>query len=389
MRHGLALVMLCALAVLLAGPAGATVWTISSIAALQNAVNSAQPGDIIEVVNGTYTLTSFDGIMIQDKNNLTIRSQSGNRDAVIIKGQGISNNNVGFVFKIFRSDYITLENMTLRDVYWHCVQLNEGSSNFILRNLYMWDAGEGPVKTTVLPNVLDLYCDDGLIENCVIGYTTTGMRSVVEGIDLIASARTVIRNNDFYNAKAKKQVGYGFFVKGNGEDTVVDNNYFQNCDIALSFGDGLCPWDYSRYLQEHPEHRRGIMKNNVVHGTYDVGIYLVEATDFKCYNNTVWSTYRSGSSIDFRYTQTSGTCYNNICSQNYRLRDGATPTLSNNVWNAPTSLFVNQAGGNYHLVSTATQAINQGLDTTADVPYDMDGETRPKGAAVDIGADEF
>ena len=389
MRTMLALLAMCVLAVVVAGPASATLWTVSTVAQLQSAVNSAQPGDIIELTDGTYTVTAYNGILIQDKNNLTLRSQSGNRDAVIVKGQGINDRDIYFTFQLVRSDYITLENMTLRDTYYHCVQLNEGSSNYVLRNLYLWDAGEGPVKTTVLPGVLDLYCDDGLIEDCVIGYTTTGMRSVVEGIDLIASARTVIRNCDFINAKAKKQVGYGFFVKGNGEDTVVDNCYFQNCDIGLSFGDGLCPWDYSRYLQEHPEHRRGIMKNNVVHGTYDVGIYLTEATDFKCYNNTVWSTYRSGSSIDFRYLQTTGTCYNNISSQSYRLRDGATPTLSNNLWNAPASLFVNQAGTDYHLVSTATQAIDQGLDTTADVPYDMDGETRPKGSAVDIGADEY
>jgi hypothetical protein len=50
---------------------------------------------------------------------------------------------------------------------------------------------------------------------------------------------------------------------------------------------------------------------------------------------------------------------------------------------------VDQPNKDYHLVSTATDAIDQGCDTLADVPYDMDWESRPKGSAIDIGADEY
>lgn len=378
------------LVVLSACLAHATVWTVSSIPALRSAVASAAPGDIIELTDGTYTWSDLStACTITGKNNLTIRSQSGNRAACVIKGGGISNKKTQFCFKLYGSNYITIENMTLRDVYWHCVQVNEGSSYLTLRNLYMWDAGEGPIKTTVL-GASGPFSDYGLVEDCVIGYTTTGQRTVVEGADLIASKGWVIRNTEFYNVLGKGSgVAYGCFAKAASEDTVIDNCYFQNCFIAISFGGGGSPIDIHRNSAPY-EHYGGLMSNNVVHLTKDVAIYMNLANGFKVYNNTLWSTFTNGgSSIDLRFVGTDGTIYNNICSQSYRLRDGATGTFANNIFNASAGLFVNQAGADYHLVSTATSAIDQGLDTTADVPYDMDGQTRPRGSAVDIGADEY
>jgi len=374
-----------------ATPQSGQVVEVSNYQELLAAAQAATPGTIIELLDGVYDVTNTDGIMLTDKTDVTFRSKSGNREAVIVQGEGISDRDVWFIFKFYNCHYMTVQDMTMKDVYWHHFQLNEGCNYFTVQNCVMWDAGEGPIKTTVAdcanPNY---YSDFGLVEDCVIGYTTGGKRTVVEGIDLIASADWVITNTEFYRAKKQGgQVGYGFFVKANGADTVVENCYFEDCDIPLSFGNGQSPSSIARYCQDNPETLRGIMRNNVVHGTQDVGIYLNKASDFKVYNNTVWSTYSGGSSIDFRYPETYGECFNNIFSQGNRFRDGGTATLSNNLWNAPASLFVDQANGDYHLVSTATAAIDQGLDTSADVPYDMDWESRPKGSDVDIGADEF
>ncbi len=281
--------------------------------------------------------------------------------------------------------------MTLRDVYWHCVQVNEDSDYCTLRNLVMWDAGEGPVKVTS-PGHSGPYSDYGLIEDCVIGYTTQGMRDVVEGIDIVGSVGWVIRNCEFYNVTKGPDpdlVGYGFFAKGNSQDTVVEGCYFENCDIPLSFGGGGTAPEWFRDGDMTYEHRGGIMRNNVVNGTKDVAIYMNSAHDFKVYNNTLWSTFAGyDSSIDSRFNS-SGEIANNICSQYYHLRDGGAATEHHNLWHASLSLFEDPGSGNFHLVSGATSAIDQGADLTADVPTDMDGQTRPIGAAVDIGADEY
>jgi len=386
----LALLSLFPAAALSTARVSAATITVSSVSELRSAVAAAAPGDVIELTDGVYQWTESTLVTISDKSNLTIRSQSGNRAAVVLQGAGI-NGGTQFVFKLYRSPHFTAENMTLRDVYWHCVQVNEDSDYCTLRNLVMWDAGEGPVKVTS-PGHSGPYSDYGLIEDCVIGYTTQGMRDVVEGIDIVGSVGWVIRNCEFYNVTKGPDpdlVGYGFFAKGNSQDTVVEGCYFENCDIPLSFGGGGTAPEWFRDGDMTYEHRGGIMRNNVVNGTKDVAIYMNSAHDFKVYNNTLWSTFAGyDSSIDSRFNS-SGEIANNICSQYYHLRDGGAATEHHNLWHASLSLFEDPGSGNFHLVSGATSAIDQGADLTADVPTDMDGQTRPIGAAVDIGADEY
>jgi len=375
-----------------ATPQSGEVVVVSNFQELKAAAQAATPGTIIELLDGIYYLDNANGIMLTDKSGITFRSQSGNREAVVLQGEGISDRGTQFTFKLYNCHYITVQDLTMNNVYWHHFQLNQGCNYITIQNCVMWDAGEGPIKTTVTDCANpEHYSDYGLVEDSVIGYTVGGKRSVVEGIDLIASENWVISNCEFYRAKKQGgQVGFGFFCKANGADTVVENSYFEECDIAISFGGGLAPGSVSRYCDDTWEHHRGIMRNNVVHLTQDVGIYMNDAADWKIYNNTLWSTFGAAdSSIDVR-NGSYGEIFNNICAEGYRLRDGDTQaTVSNNIFFADSSLFVDQANGDYHLVSTATDAIDQGCDTTADVPYDMDWESRPKGSAVDIGADEY
>jgi hypothetical protein len=381
------------LALSFASAASAATWYVNNITELRNAVASAAPGDTILLNDGTYSFTDTTGCLIEDKSDLTIGSTSGNRNAVVIKGGGINDKKTQFCFKLYRSDYITFEDITMRDVYWHCVQVNEGSEYTTFRNLVMWDAGEGPIKGTS-PGISGPYCDYGLVEDCLIGYTDTGERTCVEGIDLVGCVGWTITNCDFIRARKSggaAKVGWGFFAKGNSQDTVVENNYCEDCDIGLSFGGGGTDPVYFRDGDTTYEHRRGIMRNNVVNRTKDVAVMMLYAQDYKIYNNTLWSTFvLADSSIDIRYLS-NGWIYNNICAEGYRLRNvpDSQAIESNNIWFASASLFVDQPNGNFHLVSTATAAIDQGLDTTADVVYDMDWQTRPRGSAVDIGADEY
>jgi len=364
--------------------------TVSTIGKLVTAIRNSQPGDIIELVDGVYQLRSGNGIVIQDKSDLTIRSKSGNRDMVILQGHGINSDLVSFVFKLYRSTHITLQDLTMKNVYWHHVQINEGSSYFTLRNLVMVDAGEAPVKVTS-PGGKGPFSDYGLIENCWLGFTDKGTRDVVEGIDIIASVGTVIRNCKFYRVRTGKwstNVGWGVFAKCNAQDTIIENNYFEDNDIAISFGNGGCPAVSARYGDITYQHRGGIIRNNVVNRTKDVAVYINSATNFKVYNNTLWSTFKAGrSSIDVRFNS-HGDIFNNICREGYRLRNRGKANLAGNIWNANSSLFVDQPNSNFHLDSTATKAIDQGVDTSGDVPCDMDWQPRPFGLTVDIGADE-
>ena len=372
-----------------------TLVTVSNMADLQTAVNNASPGTIIEITDGTYVLTT-NGIQVNDKEDLTIRSQSGNRNAVVIKGNGIDGY-PEFCFKLYRSDHITFENMTLRDVYWHCFQLNEGSKNCVFRNLYMYDAGEGPIKTTI--NGQDgPWSDNGLVEDCVLGYENGSTRGCIEGADLIASSNWVFRRVQVLRCYGRppetSSPGYGIFAKGNSLDTIIEDSYFEDCGVAISFGGGGTPANYKRFYVTQ-EHTGGIMRNNVVRRTglsipiNDCGIYMNKAVGYRVYNNTLWTTSEGGGSIDIRFLESTGEVYNNLANQGLNLRDGGTAIEATNIWHCPADLFVDQPHGDFHLVSSATSALDQGTDTGGWVKHDMDGERRPKGAAIDIGADEY
>ena len=371
-------------------PQAWTVVTVSSLPDLRTAITNAAPRTIIQIASGSYLL-DVNGIEINDKTDLTIRSQTGNRSDVVIHGNGIEGY-PEYCFKLYRSDFITLQDMTLRDVYWHCIQTNEGSEYSTYRNLYMWDAGEGPIKGTS-PGATGPFSDYGWVEDCVFGYTNGSTRGSIEGIDIVALAGWVVRDSQFYNAYGDpyytSSPGWGMFAKGNSMDTIIENCYFENCGIAMSFGGGGTGVQYFRNGDATYEHRRGIMRNNVVHNTNDVAIYMNSAQDYSIYNNTLWSTFSgANSSIDIRYNSW-GRIYNNTCHQSYQLRDGGLATVSNNLWNVDGSLFVNQPGKDYHLVSSATSAINQGRSPDGWVNFDMDWQSRPRGAAWDIGADEY
>jgi hypothetical protein len=180
-------------------------------------------------------------------------------------------------------------------------------------------------------------------------------------------------------------------------DTTIEDCYFEDCGIAISFGGGGTP-DYYKRNYVLQEHTGGIMRNNVVRRTglsipiNDVAVYMNKAAGCRIYNNTFWTTSEGNTSIDMRFDLTYGWIYNNVCSQGLGLRDGGQAVQSNNLWSQAgneSSLFVDYLNNNFHLKSTATTAINQGLDPSGWVLFDFDGESRPKGGAYDIGADEY
>jgi hypothetical protein len=106
-------------------------------------------------------------------------------------------------------------------------------------------------------------------------------------------------------------------------------------------------------------------------------------------NNTVLlsGTYRAA--IEYRYPGASGLLIaNNLIDATIWAREGATATLASNVLNASPDMFVNVSAGDLHLTSSAQAAIDQGI-AVPDLVNDWDGDSRPMGAAFDIGADEY
>ena len=389
----------------LAPPTGNVV-NVSTVVELQNAVNSAAAGTTILVADGTYNLN---GVYLRfDTPNVTLRSASGNRDAVILDGDYVTTEIVQIV-----ASNVTIADVTLREAYYHPIHVmsSTGShtSNTLIYNVHIVDPGEQAIK--INPAAAGYFTDAGVIACSHIELTDAGRTHIrnncyTGGVDAHQSRSWIVRDNlieGFWCQVGLSEHGVHFWT--GSRDTIVERNTLVN--NARGVGFGLYESGSGRTYGDNPcptavgyvDHYGGIVRNNFVFANraelfaseygFDCGICLWQECGAKALHNTVVSTQPPFSSIEWRFNNTVVEIINNLVSHNLRDRGGA-DTLAANLQNAPLALFVDGANGNLHLNATASAAIDQGAAFAAGLcDDDIDGNARPIGSARDIGADEY
>lgn len=366
--------------------------SVNSLSDLQNAIDNAPyEGRVITLEAGTYNQTI--GIIVENKNNITIQGETNNYDDTKIIGPGMLNEQPFSInIKVKNADYIVIRNLTIQDSYYHSIQIKPNSYYFHADNLKTWDNGESGFKVASPSHYEEGlgYADYGIIENCFIGNTTTARNESVEGIDIVAAKGWIIRGNTITRIlKPSGNPGYAIFAKGNAIGTIIENNFIYDAAIALSFGGGGTGSQYFRNNDQTYEHRGGIMRNNIIYNMSDAGIYMNKANNFKVYNNTIIDIGPGTGAIETRFSGSIGEVVNNLTNGTLKPRNGGLFSVtSNNYTHATNSMFVNASGHDFHLVSSATDAIDQGM-TLSEVKKDYDGYFRPQGTAYDIGAYEY
>ena len=387
----------------LPAPSGNIV-NVSTVSALENAVNNASSGDTILIADGTYTLN---GVYLRiDTPNVTLRSASGNRVAVVLDGNYITTE----IIQIVASN-VTVADATLREAYYHPIHVMTSAAgdtvNTLIYNVHLIDPGEQAIK--INPAVDGTYPDDGVIACSHLELTDAGRPFIrnncyTGGIDAHQAEGWTIRDNLIEGFWCQNGLSeHGIHLWRGCRDTLVERNTLRenargigfglaDSGDARTYGDNPCPSAGGGYV----DHYGGIIRNNFVFVSsaslfaseygFDCGICLWQACGAQIFNNTVVSTQAPFSSIEWRFDNTDIELRNNLVSHNLRDR-GGTAVLSHNLQNAPLALFADAANGDLHLLGTATAAIDQAI-ALAEVSDDVDGEPRPAGAAPDIGADE-
>ncbi|HFQ93417.1 MAG TPA: hypothetical protein ENK32_05375 [Anaerolineae bacterium] len=379
--------------------------SVSTVTELENAVNNAAPGDAILIADGTYNLN---GVYLRlDTPNVTLRSASGSREAVILDGNYVTTE----IIQIAASN-VTIADVTLQKAYNHPIHVMTTAAgdtlNTRIYNVHIIDPGEQAIK--INPAADGTYPDDGLIACSRIELTDAGRPSIrnncyTGGIDAHQARGWTVRDNrieGFWCASGLSEHAVHFW-RGS-RDTVVERNTLNDNARGVGFGldasgngrtyaDNPCPGAGGGYV----DHYDGIIRNNFVFAGrselfaseygFDCGVCLWQACGAQALNNTVVSTQAPFSSIEWRFANTDVTIANNLVSHNLRDRGGAA-VLSNNRQNAPLTWFVDGGNGDLHLRGTAVSAIDQAVSLAA-VTDDVDGDGRPVGPAPDIGADEW
>jgi hypothetical protein len=367
------------------------------IAALLSVAQDAEPGTTVLLADGLYTLSPGQSIEVR-VSRLVIRSESGNRDAVIIQG---GQNNI-----VVRASGVILADMTLRQPRFHNVQLRGelGLSDDRLYNLHLLDAGKQFVKVNAEDGSRGRYADHGLVACSLIEYTTFSKGTDVSkpdytnGVDILAGKGWVIRDTMFRRIRSEEgPAGPAILAWKNSLETKILRNVIVDSWRGIALG--LLPPDVLTRGGPHVlyDHQDGLVANNVflaVHEPADSAIETQYARNTRIVHNTVFK--REGLphnvpwSIEYRFPPTTAIIENNLANQPIVKRDPLPleeAQLAGNVTDAQAAWFRNVLHEDVHLVPDAP-AIDQGV-FLIDIPTDLDGEPRPSGSAFDPGADEF
>lgn len=358
---------------------------VSTERELQAAMQNLKSNSTVRIAPGTYNLSRT--LYIRDVNNVAIRGATGKHDDVVLVGRGMSNRDHGGVphgIWIGGSHDVLIADLTVRDVYYHCIQLNPGAEAPHLYNLRLADAGEQIVKVSTDGKE---GVDDGVVEYSIIEFTKTARGTYTNGVDVLGAKNWIIRHNLFRNIRApqgKGLAGPAVLMFHGCRDGITEGNVFLNVQYGIAYG--LDP-------KRHDDNQGGIIRNNFFYRgrdqSGDVGIVLNNSPGTKVLHNTVILSGTYPNAIEYRFPPTAGVEIRyNLCDAAVTKRNGARGTVSDNLTRAVPAWFVDLAVGDLHLSLGAAAAIDK-AGAHGDVSTDYDGETRPVGAAADIGADEF
>ncbi len=365
----------------LPAPSGKVI-IVNNVTELQNALSSANAN------NGNTTILLNKGIYILNSNllyigsnmsHLSIRGATGNRDDVTIKGQGM-NGGVTHIFNVASSNF-TLADMTIGWVFYHPIQIH-GESNAdsaFIHNVRIVDGNEQFIKISGSSTETNI-ADNGIIECCSFEFSSgIGNQYYTGGVDGHHCSNWIVRNNTFKHLRSPdgNLAEHAIHFWSNSRDIICENNLIIDCDRGIGYG-----------LGDDPTRGNfgGIIRNNFVHTSRDVGIGIERTPDVKIYNNTVW-TDNYFNSIEYRFTNTINThIANNLTNKSIGLREGASGLVENNFNNAINSMFVDATNHDYHLASANVNLIGKGKPFS-DVIVDFD--CKPRGNTNDIGADQY
>lgn len=392
-------------------PASGATRLVSTVQQLEQAVNGAASNSTILIADGTYNLN---GVYLRvDTPGLTLRSVSGNRDAVILDGNYVTTE----IFQIVASN-VTIADLTLREAQDHPIHVVSTESadtlNTLIYNVHIIDPGEQAIKVNPYTGSnAQHFIDNGMIACSHIELTAAGRSHIrndcyTGGIDIHQARGWVIRDNTIEGFWCPSGLSeHAIHMWRSCRDTTVERNLLRDNARGVGFGmatsgsgirtypDDPCP-SASGYVDDYG----GIIRNNMIFAQdaglfasqfgFDCGICLWNACSGRVLHNTVYTTNPAStfSSIEWRFPNTRAEVTNNLVNDTMRQRDGAIATQAGNLTTAASGWFANAAAGDLHILPSASQVIDHAVAVSGS-PDDFDGDTRPAGSAADIGADEY
>jgi poly(beta-D-mannuronate) lyase len=437
--HYISSFLLLMLTVVCILPAMAATITVSSLSALQTAINSANPGDVIILTNGVYTTTADITISKQGTASQPITIESQSILGAEIKGSnGFAVNSPakyivirGFKFT-HASSQATIASGTSFIRWTQCLfqttgdgeylQIN-GNDHEIDHNTFQHKNSLGKFITVrgtgsqiaqrlwIHHNYFlnqDPQSGNGneTIQFGLSGYSLSNTNSIFEynlfeecegenELLSVKASKLTVRFNTIRNCPAQLTLRHGNFceVYGNyfvntpgirifGDDHKIYSNHFESCNPAINMGngDGEVADGDALTVHDRPD-RNFVVYNTLVNNT----------TNYTQSNRTnglgsTWSTFANniiqGGGVA---ASISGPYSNATWSNNIIYQTGGAGSMPSGSYTNTNPLLARDATGSFHL-QNGSPAINAGTGSYSWANKDMDGQGRT--GTFDIGADE-
>ncbi len=265
---------------------------VASIDALQHALNDACPGTEILIRPGHYsgriivgpetTGTADEPIIVAAENGL---------GSVTIDGSGAI-----ITWKFSGSSYIHLKDLQITGGGYHGIFFDHDSNNIRIENNRVFDnhrtrpmtshaeiKGSGG-ENMPRPRDIVLYGNE-------IFHSEHPPGSNFQGIDCNFCLRFHVIENHIREIKTPTAFQYSSYDRGSciqfksaSEDIVIEGNLIERCHIGIVLGgEGLAS----------PENISGIVRDNVVIDSTDLGLAIVNARDFQVYGNRITGAEKS------------------------------------------------------------------------------------------------
>jgi len=350
---------------------------VSDVSSLRAAVRRANTKGKLTIVlaEGEYLLQRPIGLT---KNHITVRSLTGDREQVVLRGQGMSGR-LSHIFQISGSD-ITIADLTAGWVRFHVAQIHaeKDADRVRLHNVRFVDAAEQIVKVSYRKG--GPRSDDSVIEWSLFEFSAGhAYQAYTGGIGALGVRNLTIRNNVFRHIRVppgERAIATAIMVRRDSEGTRIEKNIIVNSDtgIRLGLSDG--------------SHGPGHVVNNVVHAIGDVGIALEHASGVLVAHNTVWAEVYPNA-VEYRFEDSlNNRIESNLLRGAVKRRDGASAEVSDNVEFAQADWFVSPASGDLTL-SRGHAAVVDRAALSPFVTDDVNCVSRPLGRYPDVGAEEF
>jgi parallel beta-helix repeat protein len=373
--------------------ARADVVPVATAAALRTAITNASAGDEIVLASGTYELASNVPCLAAGTAPLPIVVRAATAGSALVRFDALEGFRVAAPH--WRFEDLVIEGVCASDDDCeHAFHIVGNADGVVIRRSVVRDFN-AQIKAN--GDGAGAFPDDVVIEgNELYDTRARATANPVTKIDVVGGRRWIVRANTIhdYEKGGGDGISYAAFLKGNSRDGLFERNLvFCERDtsggtrLGLSLGGGgSAPAQICEDGDCTTEHQNGTLRNNVIVGCTDVGIYLNRAAGTILEHNTLYDT----AGIDVRFAAASAAFRNNLLSGAIRNRDGGSSTSSGDLTQVPLASFgawfADPAAADFSLVD-GSEIVDQGVAAPL-TTNDFCGTARSDGTP-DVGAVEY